>query len=345
MNKDQIQRELEAYYRRTFSNHQNARVFEITELTEGWESIIYAYKLAVDPQTGSQPQSLILRLYPGTNAHQKSMREFEGMQVLYRLGYPVPQVYHLEGEDSPFEKPFVLMEFVEGDLMWSLFGRSGPERRRELIAQLCELQIALHNLDWQPFVSQDNRRAIEQNTYIFVDCWLAEVRELMKSFPALVAFSPVMDWLEARRDAVPCNRPAPIHWDFHANNLIVRRDGTAVVIDWTQIQISDPRFDLGWTLLLMGAYEGKRVRNLILQEYERINGAKVDQLEFFDVANCLKRLGTVFLSLAVGADQMGMRPEAVEGMRRDFPALQRAYDLLVQRCGINIPVVEELLSS
>jgi len=345
MNTDQVQEQLEAYYRSTFPNHQNAQISKITELTQGWESIIYAYKLVVDPRAGSQPQSLIFRLYPGTDAYQKSQQEFEGMQVLYRLGYPVPQVYHLEREHSPFGKPFLLMEFIKGELMWPLFSRSTTERRRGLITQLCELQVALHNLDWRPFVPVDDRRAIEQDAYIFVDRWLAEVRGIMGRFPTLAAFSPIMDWLEARRDTVLCDRPSPVHWDFHLNNLILQPDGSAVVIDWTQIQISDPRFDLGWTLLLMGTYEGKRVRNLILQEYERINGAKVKQLAFFDVANCLKRLGTVMLSLAAGADQMGMRPEAIESMRRDFPALQRAYDLMIQHCGMEIPAVKELLSS
>jgi aminoglycoside phosphotransferase (APT) family kinase protein len=344
MKAKQIQQQLQDYYQRTFPKHQHAQIVAISDLTDGWESIMYAFKMVADPQAGSQPQSLVLRIYPGTDAYHKSQREFDGMQILYQLGYPVPQVYHLEREQSPFEKPFVLMEFVEGDLMWPAISQGTPTRRRELISQFSELQTALHNLDWQPFVSRDERSIIEQDAYIFVDRWLAEIRAAMNRFPALAAFAPVVEWLEARRKTVPCERPAPIHWDFHPNNLILQPDGGAVVIDWTQIQVSDPRFDLGWTLLLTGIYEGDEFRNLILQAYENLQGSKVAQLGFFDVAAGLKRLGSVFLSLSAGADQMGMRPEAVERMRRDFPALQRVYDLLVDRTHIRIPEVETLLS-
>ena len=118
-----------------------------------------------------------------------------------------------------------------------------------------------------------------------------------------------------------------------------------MVIDWTQIQVSDPRFDLGWTLLLTGAYSGDQVRHRILAEYQRIAGVQIEGLAFFDVANCLKRLGSVMISLSAGADSMGMRPDAVAMMRRDFPALRRVYELLVDRSGIRVSAVERLLNS
>jgi len=171
------------------------------------------------------------------------------------------------------------------------------------------------------------------------------LRGELSQFPDLAAFSPVLDWLDERREQVPCRRPAPIHWDFHPGNVILKPDGAAVVIDWTQIQVSDPRFDLGWTLLLTGAYTTDDVRELILTEYQRFSGAPVEQLRFFDVASCVKRLGTVMISLSAGADSMGMRPDAVAMMRRDFPALQRVYDLMVDRTGIKVSAVERLLDS
>jgi aminoglycoside phosphotransferase (APT) family kinase protein len=340
----EIQSLLEEYYRRTFPSHQDAEITEIQNLTDGWESIMYAFKLVVEPQIGSQPQSLVLRIYPGTNANPKSQREFEGMQVLYRLGYPVPQVYHLERENSPFEKPFLLMERIDGELMWPVLDRAQPQQVAELIDQFCALFVRLHALDWQVFVPAD-QQADFHDPYVFIDGFLDLLRKETEFHPDLSAFAPVLDWLEARRDQVPCGRPAPVHWDFHPANVILKPDGSAVVIDWTQIQVSDPRFDLGWTLLLTGAYAGDEVREMILTGYQRILGVQVEQLAYFDVANCVKRLGSVMISLSDGADQMGMRPEAVESMRRDFPALLRVYNLMVDRTSIRIPEVEALLSA
>jgi aminoglycoside phosphotransferase (APT) family kinase protein len=343
-NLSEIQSRLQDYYHHTFPEQKDAQILGVASLTEGWESIIYAFKVVADPKSDNQPQNLILRLYPGTDAKFKSQREFKGMQVLHRLGYPVPLVYHLERENSPFEKPFVLMEKIEGDMLWSVLGRSEPRKRAALITQFCDLFGQLHRLDWRPFVPETEHTNFT-DPYIFADRFIAEVHNAAATFPNVKVFQPIIDWLKAHTGTVPCARPAPVHWDFHPGNIILRPDGAMSVIDWTQIQVSDPRFDLGWTLLLVGAYEGDEMRSAVLTEYQRIAGiGNIEQLAFFDVANAIKRLGSVMISLSAGADQMGMRPEATENMRRDFPALQWVYDLLVDRTGIRIAEVEVLFS-
>ena len=42
---------------------------------------------------------------------------------------------------------------------------------------------------------------------------------------------------------------------------------------------------------------------------------------------------------------LGMRPAAVAMMRRRMGAIKRVYDLLLERTGIRVPVVEEMLAS
>jgi hypothetical protein len=54
----------------------------------------------------------------------------------------------------------------------------------------------------------------------------------------------------------------------------------AVVIDWTRFAVSDYRFDLGRTLLLVNAYPGPAERRAILQGYEKRAGAPVDCIRF-----------------------------------------------------------------
>jgi hypothetical protein len=121
-------------------------------------------------------------------------------------------------------------------------------------------------------------------------------------------------------------------------------DGSATVIDWTQIQVADSRFDLAWTLMLVGAAEGWHWRDRILAEYERLAGAPVQELEWFEVAVCSKRLFSVFVSSAAGPETLGMRREAVDLMRRQFPALRRVYQLLLTRTGLRLVSIEEMLS-
>ena len=116
------------------------------------------------------------------------------------------------------------------------------------------------------------------------------------------------------------------------------------MIDWTQIQVSDPRFDLAWTLILVGAAEGWAWRDRILAEYERVAGAPIQELEWFEVAACGKRLFSVVVSFAAGPEALGMRPEAVELMRQQLGALRNVYDLFVARTGLRLRDVERLLA-
>ena len=248
----------------------------------------------------------------------------------------------LERDASPFGKPFMIMEKAEGEMMWSPLFRSPEPRQSELLALFCDLFVRLHRLDWRPFV--DDPAAVERaGPYAFADGWLALVREALAQFH-LPEADALLGWLEARRDRVPCARPAPVHWDFHPGNLLLRADGSATVIDWTQIQVSDPRFDLAWTLMLVGAAEGWEWRARILAEYERLVGAPVQELDWFEVAACGKRLFSVIVSLAAGPEALGMRPEAVVLMRQQFGALRNVYQLFVARTRLRLREVERLLA-
>jgi aminoglycoside phosphotransferase (APT) family kinase protein len=115
------------------------------------------------------------------------------------------------------------------------------------------------------------------------------------------------------------------------------------VIDWTQFEVSDPRFDLAWTMTLIGSAEGNQVRERIRRTYERMTGAPVTNLDPFEVFACAKRLASVTLSLSAGAEQLGMRAGAEAMMRRQLPALRTVYDRLQGLTGLHIPEVELLL--
>jgi aminoglycoside phosphotransferase (APT) family kinase protein len=210
-----------------------------------------------------------------------------------------------------------------------------------MLTLFCRLLVRLHRLNWQPF-AQELASFDVDDPYALLDRELDKTRPYVERFP-IAGFLPVFDWLEERRDRVPCERPSVIHWDYHPANILVRDDGSAVVVDWTQIDVSDSRFDLAWTLLLVSTYEGQAWYGRILHEYERLAGARVEQLAFFEVYACLKRLYSVVASLTYGPETLGMRPAAADIMRRQLGASKRVYDLLLDRTGIAVPEVEQIL--
>jgi aminoglycoside phosphotransferase (APT) family kinase protein len=338
-----MQNKLQDYYTATFPDRVAAQVGDLTVISNGWESDVYGFTVEYGPASERRSEALVLRIYPGDDAYHKSEREFRGMRRLYEAGYPVPQVYALERENSPFGRPLVIMERIEGELLWPLLSAAPETQQREWLSRFCRLFVQLHRLDWTPFV-EDAARYEREGPYSFVDDWLARMRAYAGRFE-VAGFLPALAWLEARRAQVPCQRPAPVHWDFHPNNVLVRPDGALAVIDWTQIQLSDARFDLAWSLLLTGSHAGMAWRDLILQEYERWAGAGVEQLAFFEVAACFKRLASVAISLLYGPEKLGMRPEAVALMKQQLGSIRRVYDLLLERTAIELPEVERLLAS
>ncbi|MFQ6027239.1 MAG: phosphotransferase family protein [Dehalococcoidia bacterium] len=339
---DEMQGLLQAYYASSIPSMKGAQVSDLTSLSSGWESDVYSFELAHGPGEGRQREQLILRIYPGNDARDKSAREFQGMRELHEAGYPVPEVLILERDESPFGKPFVIMERIEGQLLWPLLSGAPAAEQRRLLTLFCQLLVRLHQLDWQLF-TPDNKVGAAMDSYAPVEGWLKLVYTYLERFPS-PGYLPLMQWLEARKDRVPCIRPAPIHWDFHPGNVLLRDDGAAVVSDWTQFELSDHRFDLAWTLLLLATHASEEWRDFVLEEYERLAGNPVEQLDFFEVAACVKRLLAVSISLSYGPEQLGMRADAVSAMESQLPALSRVYQLLQGKTGLEVPELNRIFA-
>ena len=71
----------------------------------------------------------------------------------------------------------------------------------------------------------------------------------------------------------------------------------------------------------------------------------MEQIEYLDVVACVKRLVSVAISLSDGPERFGMRPEAVSLMKRQMGAIRKVYDLLLERTGIKVPEIEDLLAT
>jgi hypothetical protein len=53
------------------------------------------------------------------------------------------------------------------------------------------------------------------------DAWLDEARAGVAHF-SLPGFERLVDWLQERRDLLPCPEPSVVHWDFHPFNILLR---------------------------------------------------------------------------------------------------------------------------
>jgi len=337
-----MKQQILSYLQNTFPDRRQIQVSEPERVAAGWETEIFSFDIDYTLSGQSIHENIIMRMYPGDDAQGKSAKEFAVMNQLYTTGYPVPQVHHLERENSPWGKPFILMERIEGNIMWPQLVHSSSEKQEALLTQFCDLFVQLHRLDWRSVVDDPSRFEIK-NRYQFIDNTLDQVAHQLTIF-GLTGFQPVLSWLQDRRDDVPCDQPVPIHFDFHPGNIMLRPDGTAVVLDWSGFEITDARFDLAWSLVLFSSYEGAAWRGRILKTYERLLGEQVDQLDYFEVYACARRLFTIVTSIQGSSDKMGMNPDAVTLMKKQMFAHQRVYDMLKEKTGICVGEIEDMLA-
>ncbi len=330
--------DLQNYLTDSWHERTNPTVLGFERLNAGWESELYAFDLESGLPGDRQSEDLILRIYPGDGAQVKAAHEFRSMQQLQTAGYPVPYVHLLEVSSVALGHPFMIMERIPGQELWSQFGRLPREQVASLLSRFCALVARLHVLDWRLFPGKlDGYNPAD--LYYFIDRWVNQARQTVEQVPE-TGFSHVIDWVAEQRQRVACLHPSPIHGDFHPNNVILRPDGEMVVIDWTGFNLDDARFDLAWTLLLVYSYEGQEAHDFILEEYARQSGKPVVEIAVFEVCACARRLYDVSMSLSRGAASMGMRPEAVEAMRQQMPVHRRVYDLLVAHTGLRVEPLE-----
>lgn len=319
---------------------------DLSRITTGWETDIFAFTLRYGP-TLERDEAMILRLYSGDDAAEKAERECTVMRALYAAGYAVPHVWMVETAHVPLGAPFLLMERIDGPVLLDAFVESDESQRRELLMLFCRTLAGLHALDWHiapPFVASWAGAVSDPTApYAFIDAELAMLRVMLERFPVAQPLVPVLRWLEAHRDDVPCRRLAVTHGDYHPYNVLLRTDGSAVVIDWGAASIGDPRRDLAWTLLLTCTQGYPELYEPMLRGYEHAAGV-VEQLGYFEVRAAYRRLFDMLVSLGSGADMLGMRPGTEELMRRQGAHFRRVYTLLQERTdGVAIPEIERLL--
>ena len=332
---------LTRYYREDHSALVHPQIHLDWVNDTGWESVIYAFTLTSGPPDARKTDRCVMRMLTGAD-FAEAKKEFQILSNLYRAGYPVPEVFGLGSEEDGFGHPFILMQRIEGGDFPSRFPHTPEDDQAPLVAFI-ELFRQLHTLDWRPYFDNPEELAPPDDPYFHYDRLLAFFR-YHKDSGGVDPLLPLMDWLESQRDRAVCFQPSVIHWDFHADNILEDADGKLYVVDWTSAEIGDYRFDLGWTLALALAYGGEIRRKLILDEYERQLGGQVPELDLFEAAACLRRFGAVMISLALGADAFGMRPDTVEAMHRDRVPMTRLYERLRTITGLDLTGIRDWLA-
>lgn len=291
-------------------------------LQSGWAGEIISLKLK------DNPQKYVVKTYNSSkNGLQNIKQEWLGLNLLYKSNYPVPKPIL---NDFTSEKPYIVMEEIKGENLWTCYQNLSNEDKERLLDKFVKVFFELHSLD----ISIVDNKLIEDSTLSFIEKESTEIKKLVKE-NKLECFTQVIDWLQIEKVNVTANKLSIIHRDYHPWNVIVDENEKLYVIDllWG---IGDYRFDLAWTCTLMERSGFEDFSTSVFKKYKELKNEDIDNFEYFKVFSTLRWLVNVMISLKTGDNLNETRNKEFENFIS--PLIQKGLKLIQEITHIQISI-------
>ncbi|MCJ8008150.1 aminoglycoside phosphotransferase family protein [Lederbergia wuyishanensis] len=118
---------------------------------------------------------------------------------------------------------------------------------------------------------------IELPKYDFADYFFPEINKHPDIYNAVIS---LVHHIEIMQECI-------IHGDFHLANILEEND-RYTVIDWTNGQLGDSRYDFAWSLTLKRIYTSERLAQVFRSTYLLKNDIPNEDLEVFESLACLR---------------------------------------------------------
>lgn len=299
-----------------------SKIEEIKVLKSGWAGEIISLKLE------SNGKKYVIKTYSSSkNGLQNIKQEWKGLNLLYNASYPVPRPII---SDFDNEKPYIVMEEIEGDNLWNCYEKGSEESKKELLGKFVKVFFELHSLD----ISMMGGDTEKDTTVSFVDEEIGEIEKLTIE-NRLGYFTQIICWLQKGKINVIGGKLSIIHRDYHPWNVIVDKSGEVYVIDllWG---IGDYRFDLAWMCTLMERSGFEDFSHKVLEKYKGLIGKNIHNFDYFKVLATLRWLVNVMISLKTGENLNETRNEEFE--KFISPLIQKGIRLIEEITGVQIAI-------
>ena len=195
-------------------------------------------------------RALILRRDPAFSLIEtERMTEFSAYRAFHKIGLPVPEPIVLELGSEALERPFFIMEAIEGCSAGSLLAADPYGLHRETIgAQFWSAlgRIAGNDPATLGLLSLESPKDSRQSASHELARWEQVIREDSLE-PQPIALGAIR-WLR-RHLPPPAAKLCVVHGDYRSGNFLHDGNGhIRAILDWEMAHLGDPLEDLAWAL-------------------------------------------------------------------------------------------------
>lgn len=330
-------------------------------LDSGWETTIFEFALGARARREIEipvGAPLVLRFYQGARADLKAARESRVMFDLAAAGYPVPRPYAFEPDRAALGAPFLIMERAAGGPLFAI--TSFPQAFRTFslgFPGFVRLQARLHRMPAETIAEAtpaagDEKAPPSATAAPLLERMLATIAGRVERGP-LPGLNDALLKLRAAAERYRSGPIAPLHLDYHPQNVIVRGVRVTGVIDWVNADRGDRHLDAATTAVIMATSAMDRPRwmrdnpagntlrrlftMLYIPAYQALAPMDLKRFRYCQAVAGLFRLSTFGMMRARGPEAVGYRPEAIGHITADVVRLLTRYTARKAGVAVAIP--------
>jgi len=326
-------------------------------LASGWETTVFEFGIRSAASNLELPagRPLVLRFYHGPDAAAKGSREHSVMQLLRKVGFPVPIPYGFQSDPALLGAPFLIMERLEGGPLLRL--GSFPDALKIFtlaFLPFVKLHIRLHRLNPDAAGFAALAPAFAPNGAAaglpLLERMLATIGSRVERGP-LPWLGPALQWARTESVRFRDATASVLHMDYHPLNVLVAGARISGIIDWVSAESGDRHLDAATTSAILSCHAmenppwlrdniaGNSLRRfyngLYVALYHAMMPLEFARLRYYQGLASIYRLSTLGMMLSRGAESVGYRAEAASDVTASVLRLLARY--ATRKC--RIPIV------
>ena len=221
-------------------------------------------------------QKIILRR-PRTDVQASTLyHEYLLLQIMQSAGLATPKAYHFDDSGKILPVPFLLLEYVEGDMLFK------PVIVADYMRQLASHLAQIHQVDY---------RGVDLS---FLPKRPYHCPELTRKRPSAThpffPYKQIQTWLATHPPTKQKNSSTLLHGDYWPGNALWQDGQLVAVIDWEDAELGDPLCDLTKSRSEIAWLFGIEAMHVFTHHYQSQMDLDYTDLPYWDLCAVLRLL-------------------------------------------------------